>query len=62
MDEVNLILVLRDETGREWLAGAVMMPLVRFEDGRPAEELSVESLKDRAFTVHEFKVVDRGED
>lgn len=64
MDEINVVLTIRDEEGREWLAGAALMPMLRYEGGQPVEELPAEALKDRAFTIQKFTVVARadGED
>lgn len=52
--EVNAILSFRDEDGREWLAAAVVGPLIRDD-----AIMAVEALKDRAFTVCRFTVVTR---
>jgi hypothetical protein len=55
---VNVVLAFRDEQGREWLAGALMRPLVLYVDGQPGAELEVDEMKDHAFTLHKFTVVD----
>lgn len=57
--EEYAVLVFKDEAGNEWLAGAVIGPLVRYVDGEVAEEMQPEATKDRAFTLHELKLVAR---
>jgi hypothetical protein len=55
---VNAVLTFVDETGREWLAGADMGPLCRFEGGTDAvESMEVDRMKDRAFSLSGFKIV-----
>lgn len=56
----NAVLVLRDEEGREWLAATFLGNLIRYEDGEQVESMGVESMKDRAFMLHEFKLIHRG--
>jgi hypothetical protein len=54
----NIVLTFRDEQGREWLAAAAMGPLKQYDDDAL---VPVEEMKDRAFTLHRFTVVDRSE-
>ena len=50
---MDAILTFRDEDGREWLAGAQIGPLLRFENpGEPAvETMEPDLMKDRAFSL-----------
>lgn len=57
--EANAVLTFRDEQGREWLAGAFIGDLVRFEDGEAVDRMTPEATKDRAFMLHELKLVSR---
>lgn len=56
---VNAILTFRDETGGEWLAGADIGPLCRFDgkDGPMVEEMEVEQMKDRALVLADIRIV-----
>lgn len=58
---MQAILTFLDETGREWLAGAEIGPLLRFDDpGQPAvEQMQPEMMKDRVFTLSRITAVDR---
>ncbi|HEY6108735.1 MAG TPA: hypothetical protein VIV56_07515 [Gemmatimonadales bacterium] len=50
----NVVLAFVDETGREWLAAAIMADPVCDED-----HVTVEQMKDRAFVLTSFKIVQR---
>jgi hypothetical protein len=52
---MNVVLTFEDETGREWLAAAVVAPL-RNADG---ERCAVAEMVDRAFTLKGFTVATR---
>lgn len=58
--KVNAILTFRDETGGEWLAGADIGPLCRFDgkDGPMVESMEVEQMKDRALVLADIRIVD----
>lgn len=53
----NAIMAFRDEQGREWLAGAFIGNLARFEGGQQVETIEIEDLKDRSFGLTGFKLV-----
>jgi hypothetical protein len=55
--EINIVLTFADSSGKRWLAGALMGPLVP-EGGGGEELVDVERMKDRAFTLLRFTVVD----
>ena len=57
---VNAILTFRDEIGGEWLAGANIGPLCRFDDkndGPMVESMEVDQMKDRALSLSSIKIV-----
>lgn len=58
---MDMVLTFRDEEGREWLAGAEIGPLLRFEDkSLPAvEAMEPDKLKDRAFSLVRITAIDR---
>lgn len=56
-EEPNAIMRFRDEQGQDWLAAAFLGNLIRYENDAVAETVDVRTLRDRAFTLHELKVV-----
>ncbi len=55
VEGMNVVLTFEDETGRQWLAAAVVAPL-RNADG---DQCPVAEMVDRAFTLKGFTVATR---
>ncbi len=55
VEGMNVVLTFEDETGREWLAAAVVAPLRNAE----GERCTVAEMADRAFTLKGFTVATR---
>jgi hypothetical protein len=53
----DLVLHFRDADGVEWIAGAFVGLLERYERGYVTERKSIHSTLDRPMTLHSFTVV-----
>ena len=56
-EEINAVLTFQDASGKRWLSGVYVGTLIP-ENGK-GEQVDIETLKDRALMLVDFKVVAR---
>jgi hypothetical protein len=54
----DAVLVFRDEDGEEWLCGARLGPVFRFQCGKLVDEITHKETEGRGFLLKEIKIIE----